>query len=857
MTLFDPRAGGARDLGPPEQLLGQRDWVRALARRLVADRSQAEDLAQEAWVRALRGAPGSGWPMRSWLGGVLRNLARERRREAARRESRERAAARDERLPSAADALERIQRQKSVVEAVLALDEPYRSTIVLRFYENLPPRAIARREGVPVATVKTRLARALAQLRARLDREHGGDGRSWALFLLPLATVPRGLVPTLAGALAVSTLVKIGLASAALVFGVLLWSARREHGSLGAVIEDARASTAVELPEPTDPAAERAETPAARESVPPTAVPTPPPAPPEPAGTISGRVIDFTGLPIAGVELGIRGSNGSQMDGLGAETFGSALWTAALRADAEPLAISGADGRYSFELPAETWGRVVSQDERWETVLASDDRAMPDDEQVVVVAPRFRLRGTVRDGSGVPLAGAELCFGVPRTRVNCPGSDLDDTLAPGWAVASDAQGRFAFERLPAVPGALLRVRLEPHEVEFVEREVWSDDELEIVLERPAGAWLEGFVEARGAPVAGAVVALGTTATKTDDQGGFQLHLEGLEKEQELCAAAAGFLPARLSGDLDEDGSVRWPPLVVLELSGEPLALEGTVVDAAGEPLQDQEVWIVDGRTTVHDEFPFQLESILAGKRDLRHGTKTDPRGRFRIGGLEPHEYHLRVIDPRTALVTDTGPYQAGRSDLLLRQPTDELWPVVRGVVVSRAGTPVPGLRVSVERDADLVGVPDKTYLAFQAHGARAETDEDGAFELHDVPRNGVHLSASGMEVVDPELELGPEIDPLDLRVVVDLWVRLEVHAGSRHPTAEAFAALDAAGEAVMLRVPMSGGIGIMHQHELVDGRSPVVSLGDQATTIVLYGGGAELARLPLALRPGQINLVEF
>src|SRR5262245_52690099 len=113
----------------PEGLLAESAWVHRLARRLVDDRGEADDLAQDALARALEAPPEPGWPLRTWLGGVVRNLAREGRRRRERREARERAAARGEALPSAAEALERLQLQRGVVEAVLALAEPYRSKI--------------------------------------------------------------------------------------------------------------------------------------------------------------------------------------------------------------------------------------------------------------------------------------------------------------------------------------------------------------------------------------------------------------------------------------------------------------------------------------------------------------------------------------------------------------------------------------------------------------------------------------------------------------------------------------------------------------------------------------------------------
>ena len=66
---------------------------------------------------------------------------------------------------------------------LLSLEEPYRSTVALRFFEDLPPRKVAARMGVPVNTVRSRLRRALASMRLELDREFS-DRRTWALPLL-------------------------------------------------------------------------------------------------------------------------------------------------------------------------------------------------------------------------------------------------------------------------------------------------------------------------------------------------------------------------------------------------------------------------------------------------------------------------------------------------------------------------------------------------------------------------------------------------------------------------------------------------------------------------------------------------
>lgn len=74
-----------------------------------------------------------------------------------------------------------------MIDAVTGLDEIYRTAILMRYLDEKMPQQIARELQLPVRTVKTRLARGLERLRLRLDAEHGGDGRKWALVLAPFA----------------------------------------------------------------------------------------------------------------------------------------------------------------------------------------------------------------------------------------------------------------------------------------------------------------------------------------------------------------------------------------------------------------------------------------------------------------------------------------------------------------------------------------------------------------------------------------------------------------------------------------------------------------------------------------------
>src|SRR6185503_16110462 len=92
------------------------------------------------------------------------------------------AAAPREAAPSTDALAARADAEQIVIRAVLALDEPYRSVVLLRFFEDLPPRRIAERLGVPVETVRTRLRRALAKLREDLDGRVGGTEAWCAAF---------------------------------------------------------------------------------------------------------------------------------------------------------------------------------------------------------------------------------------------------------------------------------------------------------------------------------------------------------------------------------------------------------------------------------------------------------------------------------------------------------------------------------------------------------------------------------------------------------------------------------------------------------------------------------------------------
>jgi RNA polymerase sigma-70 factor (ECF subfamily) len=170
----------------PERFLEQAGWVRAVARALVLETHRVDDVVQETWLAALERPTTKVGNVRAWLGGIVRNVVRQESRGAARRAAREAEQRREDPLPSAAELVERADTQKRLVQAILELDEPDRSTVLLRYFEELSSEEIARRLALPASTVRSRLHSALGKLRERLDREHAGERRAWSLALIPL-----------------------------------------------------------------------------------------------------------------------------------------------------------------------------------------------------------------------------------------------------------------------------------------------------------------------------------------------------------------------------------------------------------------------------------------------------------------------------------------------------------------------------------------------------------------------------------------------------------------------------------------------------------------------------------------------
>jgi RNA polymerase sigma factor (sigma-70 family) len=152
------------------------DDAYALARWLTGNGTDAEDIVQEASLRALRGLDRyAGGNARAWFLAITRNttftwLARNRPKALVATEDIEALAATD----GAASPEEALIAKASAAElelAIGALPPPFKETLVLRDITGLSYREIAEITSVPLGTVMSRLARARGLLMAALGRQ--------------------------------------------------------------------------------------------------------------------------------------------------------------------------------------------------------------------------------------------------------------------------------------------------------------------------------------------------------------------------------------------------------------------------------------------------------------------------------------------------------------------------------------------------------------------------------------------------------------------------------------------------------------------------------------------------------------
>lgn len=815
---------------PLDALLAHADWVRGLAGSLVADPTAAEDLVQDTWAAALQRPPDSDRPLRGWLATVLRRLASQGRREAERRRRRERRVAKDEAQPAASDVVARAALHGDLVQALLALHEPYRSVILLRFFDGLPPRKIAEIEQTPVATVNSRLARGLELLRRRLDVRYG-NRRSWLLSLTPLAGARLG--SAVLGATVMNTYLKIGVAVCAGLVGLLFLDPWAGPGT-GLAEEEVPGGT----PPMTAASPEARGVGVTADAIERERLPVTPAAGTTPVAgerTVRGRVLDVGGHAVADIAVG---------------------WILDRGREGPEEARSGPDG--SFELPETRPGHVlIAVDPLWLTVLAGTPWVAGRNEAVLVIAPRIELRGSVVDEEGRAMAGVSLSCKPPFELGSGFGLVLDNSLQLEWSAATDDLGRFHLVA-PAVPDGTLQFRAEGYATHVEPLPQQTAAGLQIAMQhiRPAAGSVRGVVlDHRGAVVPGARVSSGAVSVRTEADGSFALDLSGSER---IVAVHPGFLPAFAEPEPKPDGKAVWPDQLLLQLgSGAPLAISGRVVDAEGKPMSGIKVWLSDptyfGPT---DSAVLQVETVIAGGNQMWAYERTGEDGSFRLEGLLDRSYRLGAIDPDNLLGTETNAVPAGTSGFEIRMPTDAVYERIVGRVVSRTGEPIADVRVNTSYVTFETQVPGGTTDAFD-ESEPVRTDSEGRFQLTNVPKERVDLRVTG-DAVMPFFTGVTEIsNPSNAELVVSVRHHVQVELMDDPAKADSVRLLEEGGKSALLRVMRGGGSYTNRVAELTDGRSHVISVADTAIAVAFYKDGEEVHRVPLRLVSGQVNVVRW
>lgn len=865
-----------------EELLAHSKWVKQLVGGLVLDPGRADDVLQETWLAALKRPPQTDTDLRAWLATVAKNAVRQFGRSESRRTLREQAAARLEVLPDVVDSRERARLQRRLVDAVLALDEPYSTTLLLRYFDELPPREIAKRLDRPVNTVRTHLERGLTRLRSSLDAEYG-DREAWGFAFLPLCFDRTALATS--GSLLLKTggilmLCKYVLPATVVLFLITAWIASDAEPT-ESLDRAARETELLRASAVVDPVTSVPEVPtsAERESLF-IAHKLPTRSATNELHTYAGLVLDLAGRPLVGVELLVadperpRYRAGELFVGGRRITFG-AEELEALRRDPElvrervpeladprdfehlvagheigvyPVSTSS-DGRFAIDIDFEL-GKLSAADPA-RVLLGRGSRRVSGgtSENVYVVTQRAVLRGRVVDEFGDGIEGARVWSMLRMERLPAFPLILEETesFECVWATESDSDGGFEMWSTPVAPGMLLRVEAQGFEV--FGRTLEADDRGDLLLVLRTAAerrFIAGrVIDHSGREAVNVPIFLDSRESLTDERGRFYFEVAQLDSNSILTAYRPGFTPAILD---DLHARIEADPLscreLLLELGRPTGVIEGRVVDGAGNGLNGVLIFIADGPRNARSSDP--LEGALS--KTWRGALQTDANGRFVLDGLYRPTCDLVFENFSTGATLRRDAVAVGTADMQIVMDDSMLIGELRGRVLDRRGRPVVGAELS---SSFTIWNSDGSNGRGRSHHPKGETDENGEFVLRRVAFGNSKLLVGGTGIDDTEFELDPG-QTRDLTFVVPLRLRFQLDADIA-PSATSFEIFDMAGarldfKAIYADRDIYASISSLEHRDAL----PTFEVSDEAHEIVLSAGGVEVERKPLLLKRGEV-----
>ncbi|MCC7352993.1 MAG: RNA polymerase sigma factor [Anaerolineae bacterium] len=170
------RACQGDEIAWESQVRQHQEAVFRLAYLLLGDADEAEDVAQETFIRAFRALDrfDASRPLRPWLLRIATNLAHNRRRAVGRYLAAVRRffLADPEGIPETGDAGLHKTDAQALWQAVRRLSQADQEVIYLRYFLELSEAEMAAALDVAAGTVKSRLHRALQRLRALVEQEY-------------------------------------------------------------------------------------------------------------------------------------------------------------------------------------------------------------------------------------------------------------------------------------------------------------------------------------------------------------------------------------------------------------------------------------------------------------------------------------------------------------------------------------------------------------------------------------------------------------------------------------------------------------------------------------------------------------
>jgi hypothetical protein len=539
---------------------------------------------------------------------------------------------------------------------------------------------------------------------------------------------------------------------------------------------------------------------------------------------------------------------GVVVDILGARRPGVAIGLATEASS--PLGTSGPDGRFVVAVAPGSCLEVI--DPGLTTLYQHCVRGSGEIGAVLVVAAQVDVSGKVIDAQGSPVEGARVWLAVAPIGDLVAFEALDNASLDMRSARADGAGRFEFLRLPTGQGLSLQAWEPRFGAACVAVPPTSTAELVLRLDpgEDVPRIVRGSVSfSTGEPAPCAEVRLGENhRAQADERGFFELQVLSNFEAAPLIAFCRGFQPAVVPDFGRQLAESIGPQLQVrLVLGPECLAIEGIVEDEGGSGLPGWRIALVSGlAASLHQLPPILVEELASGATEE---VQTDLYGRFRVDGLRHQDYALRAWDPQTLVLVETDLLPAGARDVRIVVPADSLWPYLKGRVIAPDGTPVGGVRVTlqVNRRFELGLSPLVREFVL--------TDEAGVFEFLRVPRRELCLHLASDLIGQQLLSVPNDQDPINLRLEVERKRHFRLHLVSQESSAaDMLGVWCDSGQRGFLYLPGGYGGPVVPIEGL---QEVILATGERARELALYRAGVELRRVPLQLSQDCIVDVEL